>query len=116
MSLRTFLSRRRLPVIGVALIAAARLAFAGPAAQETRDCASASPTQARSLGDALFDRAEYERAGRCYEVAGDFARANDAFLKAVAPQGEDTARQLAANREKAKAQFRNIGRAFKSNH
>jgi hypothetical protein len=42
--------------------------------------------------------------------------ANLAFLQAVGPQGEDTARGLKAQRDAAKSLFASVQRAFHSSH
>ncbi len=44
------------------------------------------------------------------------AHANLAFLKAAAPQSEDTARGLKAQRDAAKSLFATVGHAFHSGH
>lgn len=64
----------------------------------------------------LQGQGDYQRAGECYQAAGDLARANLAFLKAAGPRGEDTARTLKTEGDAAKALFASVGKAFRSNH
>lgn len=90
----------------------AHVAFADPAAETLRVCEAASPHEAAVLADKLFQRAEYQHAGACYQVAGDMAHANLAYLKASGPQSEDTARALKAQGDAAKALFASVGHAF----
>lgn len=104
-------------LLGVAyLLAGARVARADPAPAVTPACEAVGPQQAASLAEALYRKGEYQRAGRCYQAAGDMAHANLAFLKAAGPQSEDTARALRAQRDTAKALFVNVGKAFRSSH
>jgi hypothetical protein len=101
---------------GLAAVALAHVAFADPATETLRVCEAASPHEAAALADKLFARAEYQHAGACYQVAGDMAHANLAYLKASAPQGEDTARALKAQGDAAKALFASVGHAFHKDH
>ena len=103
---------RKVRFAGLAGVALAHVAFADPAAERPRVCQAASPQDAAVLADQLFERAEYKRAGACYQVAGDMAHANLAYLKASGPQGEDTARALKAQGDAAKALFASVGHAF----
>jgi hypothetical protein len=95
-------------------VAAAHVAMGDPAAE--RACEAATAQDASTLADRLFDKGEYQHAGACYEAAGDMAHANLAFLKAVGPESEDTARGLKEQAEAAKALFTQVGRAFRSSH
>lgn len=119
-ALTLLLPRRRhllaVLVWGVACLAAVRVAIADPAIEATRACEAASPQEAAILADRLFAKAEYQHAGSCYEAAGDLVHANLAYLKAVGPQGEDTARVRKAQQEAAKALFARVGQAFRGGH
>lgn len=109
---------RRLHVMGVlalGLLAATRVVMADPA--QSRSCEVATAAEARALADRLFEKGEYQRAGECYQAAGDLVHANLAFLQAAGPTGEDTARGLKTQRDAAKALFASVGQAFnKRNH
>jgi hypothetical protein len=69
---------------------------------------ASSPEQARSLGNELFERGAYQNAGACYIAAGDYSRANRAFLRAAVPESAVAARDAAQTRDAAKAQFQKI--------
>ena len=114
--------RRALPA-GILLIIAlgfllivAPLAFADPPLEADAPCPVTSTEQARSLADTLFGQGAYQRAGKCYEAAGEYALANRAFLKAVEPQSAQTARQLSEQRDQAKTMLRQVGLAFHGGH
>lgn len=113
------LSRARplylLGLLGLAFLAAARVVVADPAVDESRACEATTAQQARSLADRLYERGEYQRAGQCYQEAGDLVHANLAFMQAAGPAGEDTAKGLKAQGDTAKALFAGVGRAFKGN-
>jgi hypothetical protein len=100
----------------VACLAVARLAVADPASQSPLSCQAAGPQEARVLADKLFEKGEYQHAGACYRAAGDIEHANLAFLKAVGPEGEDTARALRAQRDAAKSQLADIVHAYRTKH
>jgi hypothetical protein len=106
---------RRARFAGLAGLALAQVAFADPAADAARLC-EASGSQAAALAAKLFERGDYRHAGACYQVSGDMAHANLAYLKASGPQGEDTARALKAQGDAAKALFASVGRALHKNH
>jgi len=101
---------------GLLIFGAARIVNADPALQASPACEAASPREARALADRLYEKGDYRRAGQCYQVAGDLANANLAFLKAAGPEGEDTAKALKAQRDAAKSLFAGVGRAFRSSH
>lgn len=116
-------SRKRylhvISVLGLTLLAAARAGIADPAVEESRashTCAAASAPEARSLADRLYEHGEYQRAGDCYQTAGDLPRANLAFLKAAGPTSQATAQGLKQQGQAAKALFAGVARAFKGNH
>jgi hypothetical protein len=69
-------------------VAAAPLVSADPPVDAQQHCAVATPAQARRVAQQLLDQAAYQRAGECYQAAGDLARANLAFLKAVGPESD----------------------------
>jgi hypothetical protein len=108
--------RDSLRVLGWACLAAYRLVLADPALEGPHPCEVASPQEARSLGDALYEKSEYQRAGECYQAAGDPSRAQQAFLKAVGPKSETAARAAREQRDAAKALFTRVQQAFRSNH
>ncbi len=101
---------------GLAWIVAAQVALADPAPQAQLTCPAASAQEAGIRADRLFERAEYQQAGVCYQAAGDMVHANLAFLKAAGPRGEDSARTLKAQQEAAKQLFARVGSAFRSTH
>ena len=107
---------RTVCLAGLAGVALAQVAWADPAAETLRVCEAASPHEAAVLADRLFERAQYQHAGACYQAAGDMAHANLAYLKASGPQGEDTARALKAQGDAAKALFASVGHAFHKDH
>jgi hypothetical protein len=91
-------------------VAAAPLVSADPPVDAQQHCAVATPAQARRVAQHLLDQAAYQRAGECYQAAGDLARANLAFLKAVGPESAATERRLAEQRDLAKALLRQVAR------
>jgi hypothetical protein len=101
---------------GLAAAAIAQLALADPATQTQLTCPVADPQEAEIQADKLFERAEYQQAGACYQAAGDMVHANLAFLKAAGPRSEDTARTLRAQQEAAKTLFARVGNAFHASH
>jgi hypothetical protein len=106
----------RFTALAAVTLACARVAFADPAADVQRVCEGLSPQEAAALADTLLRRGEYQHAGACYQVAGDMAHANLAYLKASGPQGEDTARALKVQGDAAKALLTSVGQAFHKNH
>ena len=92
------------------------LPAADPALAAPRACEVANPQEASALADRLFEKGEYQHAGVCYQAAGDMVHANLAFLKAAAPQSEDTARALKTQRDVAKALFAKVGNTFHGGH
>jgi hypothetical protein len=104
---------RGLHLSGLACLAAAQIAFADPASTALRGCEVAAPREAAALADRLFERGEYQHAGVCYQAAGDLVHANLAFIKAAAPESEDSARALKAQRDAAKALLARVGSAFR---
>jgi hypothetical protein len=117
--LRNF-SHRALPFGGSLLLLivlmTARVALAASPADETEGCQAVAAPDAKVRADRLYESAQYQRAGECYQAAGDLARANLAFLKAVEPKNGENARALTAQRDTAKALFTNVQQAFRSGH
>ena len=116
---RSVFSRSWLRAAGIGLLTSARLAFADPAPDAVQtappsntghSCVASSAEQARSLGNVLFERGAYQNAGECYIAAGDYTRANLAFLKAAMPESATAARDFAETRNAAKAEFQRIRR------
>lgn len=101
------------PQIALVIICAVTLGIAANLvrAEELR-CPASTAQQARALADQLFQAGQYEGAGKCYEVAGEYARANRAFLDAVEPESKATARQLSDQRNTAKKLAHQLQRAF----
>jgi hypothetical protein len=100
-------------ILGVALGSVAAPALADPA---PGDCPVSIPEQAKWLADEFFAQGVYQRAGECYQVAGEYARANEAFVRAVGPKSEVTARQMSEQRERARALFHQVQVAFHGEH
>jgi hypothetical protein len=103
-------------VLGWACLAATRLVLADPAANPASPCESTSPQAAKSLADLLYERGEYQRAGACYQAAGDPSRAQQAFLKAVGPNSEATARAFKEQQDAAKSLATKLQQAFRRDH
>ena len=100
----------------LACFAANHFVLADPAPDESRACEAANPREAKSLADVLYEKREYQRAGECYEAAGDPSRAQLAFLKAAGPNGEKAARALRDQPDAARALATQVQRAFRSDH
>jgi len=64
----------------------------------------------------LYEKREFQRAGECYEAAGDPSRAQLAFVKAAGPRGEKAARAFREQRVAARALATQVQRAFRSDH
>lgn len=78
------------------------------------ECRGIGSKLARKQADAAFRKAQYHEAGQCYLIAGDKPRADLAFIKAAAADNAGTKRQLAANANQVKEQFRQLREAFTS--
>ena len=91
-------------------------ALAEPLPEGNVPCAVATQEEARKLADALFEQGAYQRAGECYQAAGEYDLANRAFVKAVGPQSSVTASQLSEQRDQAKTMLRKVQLAFQSKH
>ena len=92
--------------------AAAPLALADPPVDAQAHCGVASSTEAGWVAERLFEQGAYERAGRCYEAAGDFRHANVAFLKAAEAESNAAERRLSVQSDQAKALFRQVQQSF----
>lgn len=79
-----------------------------------QDCRGIASKLARERADAALRKAQYQQAGQCYLIAGDKPRADLAFIKAAAADNGNTKRQMAANANQVKAQFRQLREAFRS--
>lgn len=108
--------RRTLAAVGWAAIAATRIAFADPAPDTAGSCAAVSPAEAKALAERLYENGQYQRAGECYDLAGDSMRAQRAFLRAAGPSAETAARGLKEEGHTAKALLAQVEQAFHSNH
>ena len=95
------------------LLAAAASASADSPPDAAQPCRLMTASEARSLGKQFFEQGAYQRAGECYQVAGDLARANLAFLKALGPESTATERRLAEQRDQAKALLRQVARGWR---
>jgi hypothetical protein len=105
-----------LSIMGLSLLLAATpLALAEPAPEERQGC-PVSAEEAHSLADGLFEQGSYQAAGACYLAAGDYDRANRAFVKAVGPVSAATAHQLSDQGTHAKTMLHNLQLAFSSHH
>lgn len=108
--------RQTMMLMGVFLLTATRVLFADPVQSRPASCEFTSAQQAESLADVLYEKQQYQRAGECYQVAGDQSRAQQAFLKAVGPNSEATGRALKGQGEAAKTLFVKVQKAFHSDH
>jgi hypothetical protein len=110
-------SAARLRLIGLALLLmTAPLALADPLPAAEAPCTVATPGEARTLGDTLFEQGAYQSAGDCYQAAGELALANRAYVKAVEPRSAATARQLSDQRDQAKTMLSKVELAFHPGH
>ncbi len=78
------------------------------------ECRGMDSKSAHERADRAFRNARYQQAGRCYLIAGDKPKADLAFIKATAADAPTTKRQLAANANQVKDQFRQLREAFTS--
>jgi len=100
----------------IPLVAFAPLVLADSALEGEQQCPAVTTEQARSLADELLDQGVYERAGECYQAAGEYGLANRAFLNAVEPESKTTARQVSDQRDQARSLLRQVQQAFRSRH
>jgi hypothetical protein len=108
--------RQTMLLAGVFLFTATRVLFADPAQNRPATCAVADPQQAAALAEVLYGKEQYQRAGECYQVAGDLSHAQQAFLKAVGPNSEAAGRALKDQGDAAKSLFVKVQRGFRSGH
>jgi len=101
--------------LGLLLITAS-VALADPVPEAHAPCPVTSQEEARKLGDNLYEQGAYQRAGECYQAAGEYDLANRAFVKAVGPQSAATASQLSGQRDQAKMMLRKVELAFHAEH
>ena len=109
-------SRWRSLGLGVLLLTAMPVALADAPPGEHCPVAASAPEQARWLADALFEQGAYQRAGECYEAAGEHSLADKAFVKAVGQQSSATTHQLSEQRDQARALFHQLQQAFRAGH
>lgn len=75
-----------------------------------KNCRGIEPRLARMRAEAAARKSQYRRAGQCYLMAGDEARANLAFIRAASAESAAAKRQLAANANQVRRQFRTFRR------
>ena len=88
-------------------------ALADPPIDAQAHCAVTTSREAAWVAERLFAQGAYERAGECYEAAGDFRHANVAFVKAVEAESNAAGRRLSAQRDQAKALLRQVQQSFR---
>src|SRR5580698_5756223 len=89
------------------LFVASRVVLADPTgAPVPPSCPVSDREQARPLADRLDGQGDYQHAGACYLVSGDYDRANRAFIQASRVSAAAGSRQFADGRDQAKAQWR----------
>ena len=87
----------------------------GPSVEITpNECRGMDAKLAHQRADLAFRKAQYRQAGQCYLIAGDKPRADLAFVKAAAAESPAAKRQLEANANQVKEQFRQLREAFSS--
>lgn len=104
------------PAILQGMRAATADSSAPTAAAETAPnaCRGLNAKMAHARADLAFRQSRYQQAGQCYLIAGDKPRADLAFVKAAAAQAPGTKRQMVANANQVKAQFRQFREALTS--
>jgi len=98
------------------LLIVAPSALADPVREDYAACPVTTEAQVRNMADSLFELGDYQSAGVCYQAAGENALANRAFMKALEPRSELTARQLSEQRDQANRLLRKVQLAFRSGH
>ena len=103
-------TRRGLAWKGIGLILfGARFALADPPKTDVlRSCPLPNAAQARLIADRLEGQGDYQRAGACYLLSGNYDRANRSFIQASRASAAAGARQFADGRDEAKAQWRRL--------
>jgi hypothetical protein len=112
---RSKISLASIVTLGLLATAIAPVGRADPA-PGAPGCAAATPEQAKSLADQLYRQGQYQRAGECYQAAGDLPDANEAFVKAVPANSDATAKDMQRQGQIAKTLFTGVQQAFRSNH
>jgi hypothetical protein len=102
--------------LGILAVAIAPVGRTEPTLGDASGCAAATPEQAKWLAHQLSLQGQYQRAGDCYQAAGDLADANVAFVRAVHANGDATAKDLQRQGQIAKTLFTGVQQAFRSNH
>ena len=102
--------------MGILAVAIAPVGRTEPTPGDASGCAAATPQQAKWLAHQLSLQGQYQRAGACYQAAGDLADANEAFVKAVPANSDATAKDLRRQGQIAKTLFSGVQQAFRSNH
>jgi hypothetical protein len=102
--------------LGVLAVAIAPVGRTEPTPGDASGCAAATAQQAKWLAHQLSLQGQYQRAGVCYQAAGDLANANEAFVKAVPANSDATAKDLQRQGQIAKTLFSGVQQAFRSNH
>ena len=105
-----------MPILVIACFSAARVVFADPTSGPSRPCEAADKQEAKALAEKFYEEREYQRAGECYDAAGDVSHAQLAFLNAAGPSAEDTARELKKQRDAARGLFSQVQQAFRMGH
>jgi len=108
--------RQTMMFVGVFLLTATRVLFADPLQSRPASCEVTGTQEAQSLADVLYEKQQYQRAGECYQVAGNLSRAQQAFLKAVGPNSAATGHALKDQGDAAKTLFAKVQRGFHSDH
>ncbi|HEY8054127.1 MAG TPA: hypothetical protein VIE42_15160 [Steroidobacteraceae bacterium] len=112
-SKRTLASLLAVGILAVALASVGR-AQAAPGAAP--GCAAATQEQAKLLAGQFYRQGQYQRAGECYQAAGDLADANEAFVKAIPANSDAARRELHRQGQVAKTLFTNLQQHFRSSH
>jgi hypothetical protein len=102
--------------LGILAITIAPVGRTEPTPGDAPQCAAAAPQQAKWLADQLYRQGQYQRAGDCYQAAGDLVDANEAFVKAVHATSDATGQDLQRQGQVAKKLFAGVQQAFRSNH
>ena len=102
--------------LGILAVATAPVGRTEPTNKDAPGCTVATPEQAKWLAAQLYRQGQYQRAGECYQAAGDLADANEAFVRAVPANSDATAKDLKRQGQIAKTLFTSVQQAFRSNH
>lgn len=102
--------------LGILAVAIAPVVRSEPTPGDAPRCAVATPEQAKWLADQLYRQGQYQRAGDCYQAAGDLTDANEAFVRAVPANGDATMKDVKRQGQIAKTLFTSLQQAFRPNH